>query len=235
MKALLTIILSFVLSFGHAQTCTIQTESSNSFEKSFEEEIHTFLSLEFSINGVSFKTSEGRKKTIPVNRNGFDTLRYSYIWKDQKFEEYSLCKFRPNEQYTISPCTCCGIFLLTPKRKAERGFVKFINHSANLYLGSVSELDYDSIPANSHTEFIFSAISMNCGFRPSQIAVFAPEYANPEYQYKNLSRLSEPEKQALKAQQQKLVKYDIPFLFIHGEKLILTIEEGASQFKLELE
>ncbi|MNJ82723.1 hypothetical protein D3C87_01270 [compost metagenome] len=234
MKALLTFtFLFFILSLGYAQTCKVKTGNSDFLKQNFEDEINTFLSLEFSINGVHLKTTDSTQKVIPLNLNGFDTLKYSFMWNNQRIEEISLCKFKPNETYTISPCTCCGIFLMTPKSRAERGFVKFVNRSKQLYLGSASELDFDSIPPKSSTDFLFSAISMNCGFRPSQITVVDPEYLNYQLEDENRSKLLDAKE--LKAKRMELVRCDISFLFLHGEKLLVTIGRNAYQVKLELE
>lgn len=234
MKAVLTFtFLFFILSFGQAQTCTVKTGNSAFLKQNFEDEINTFLSLEFSINGIRLKTTDSIEKIIPLNLKGFDTLKYSFIWNNQKVEKTSLCKFKPNETYTISPCTCCGIFLMTPESGAERGFVKFVNRSKQLYLGSASELDFDSIPPKSSTDFLFSAISMNCGFRPSQITVVDPEYLDSQLDVENPPKLLDTKQ--LNVKRMELARCDVSFLFLHGEKLVVTFGEKASQFKLELE
>lgn len=234
MKILITTsFLFFILSFGHSQTCTIKTSKPDFSEGNFEEEINTFLSLEFSINGIPLKATDSIEKIIPLNRNGFDSIRYSYTWHNQRVEKFSLCKFKPDETYQISPCTCCGIFLIVPKSKAERGFVKFVNRSKQLYLGSASEFDFDSIPPKSSTDFLFSAISMNCGFRPSQITIAVPEYLHDQFEDENYPKLSGAKE--LKVKRMMMIRGDVSFLFLHGEKLVVTIGRNASEFKLEFE
>lgn len=234
MKALFAFTLLFFVSLsGIAQTCAVKVGNTDFLESNFEAELKAFLSLEFSINGIPLKTTDSIEKIIPLNRNGFDSIRYSYSWNNQRVEAFSLCKFRANETYTISPCTCCGIFLMTPKSAAERGFVKFVNRSKQLYLGSASEFDFDSIPPKSGTDFLFSAISMNCGFRPSQITVVDPEYLHTPLDDENPSKLLGPKE--LNAKRMVLARGDVWFLFLHGEKLVVTIDKRASQFKLELE
>lgn len=235
MKLLFLILCSLAFSFGYAQTCSIRCKAPHMQEfGNFEEEMSVFYSIEFSLNGVPVKTTDKDEKTIPVNQNGFDTIRYSYLWRGEKIEAVSLCKFRLNERYVISPCTCCGIFLITPEKKPERGFVQFINKSKSTYLGSASEIETDSIPPNSKTPFQFSSISMNCGFRPSQIAVFEPGYFDPKYDYEITSKLPDDKKDELESEQNKFIKYNMDFLFLHGERLILTIDK-ASKFSLSLE
>lgn len=216
--------LFFSTCCGYAQTCVLRIDSADFLESNLQEEINTFLSLEFSINGIPLKATDSIEKIIPLNRNGFDSIRYSYTWNNQQVEKFSLCKFKPDETYKISPCTCCGIFLIVPKSKAERGFVKFVNRSKQLYLGSASEFDFDSIPPKSGTDFLFSAISMNCGFRPSQITVAVPEYLH--------SQLSGAKELKVK---RMMMRGDVPFLFLHGERLIVTIPKNATQFNLKLE
>ncbi len=234
MKIGFAFTFSFFISFcGNAQTCAVKVRNTDFPESNFEQERNTFLSLEFSINGVRLKTTDSIEKIIPLNRNGFDSIRYSYTWNNQKVEAFSLCKFKANETYTISPCTCCGIFLITPESSAERGFVKFVNKSKQWYLGSASEFDFDSIPPKSSTDFLFSAISMNCGFRPSQITVVDPEYLHSELEDENPSKLLDEKE--LNVKRMVLARGDAWFLFLHGEKLVVTVNKKASEFKLELE
>lgn len=232
MKLLFSVLFASLLLNSYAQTCSIKVEPDVSVQ-SFEEEMAVFFSLKFTINGVSFGTTSSRENLIRLNPNGFDTIRYVYFWQGKRIETFSLCKFRPNEHYTISPCTCCGIFLMLPGKKAERGFVQFVNESETPYLGSVSELGYDSIPAKDQTPFLFSAISMNCGFRPSQIAVFEQSYADTKYDYEQLSKLDDAVQSELEAEQRKLIRYEVDFLFLHGEKLILSISKDGSGFTLK--
>lgn len=236
MKALLLFLCSLILSCGYTQTCSVLCKSSGFWEKSgnFEEEMAVFFSLEFSFNGVPLKTTSETQKIIPIHPNGFDTIRYSYTWNGKRIEAFSLCKFRKNEQYTISPCVCCGIFLMRPEKNPERGYVQFVNNSQTTYFGSASEIDTDSIPPNSNTPFQFASISMNCGFRPSQIAVFEPGYFDLKYTYENTSKLPDDEQTRLEAEQEKYIRYNTDFLFLHGERLILTIDKNA-RFTLKQE
>ena len=235
MKLLFLLFCSLFFSCGYAQTCSIRCNVSRFFETGYQkEEIAVFYSIEFSLNGIPLKTTDKEEKTIPVNQNGFDTIRYSYWWEGEKIEASSLCKFRANERYLLSPCTCCGIFLIIPETEPERGFVQFVNESKNTYLGSASEIETDTILPNSKTPFQFSSISMNCGFRPSEITVFEPEYFNPKYAYEITSKLSDKKREKLESKQNKFIKYDIDFLFLHGERLILTIDK-TSKFSLRLE
>lgn len=233
-KLLFSLLFSAAFCGAQAQSCFLRVNPDLPV-RGFEEELAVFLSLKFTVNGISFGTTTSGEKQIPVLQNGFDTIRYSYFWRGKRIEASSLCKFRSNEHYVLSPCTCCGIFLIVPETKAERGFVQFVNESRSLYWGSASELDYDSIPAMEKTPFLFSSISMNCGFRPSQIVILEPAYFDPKYTYEKLSVLPEEAQNKLEAEQRTFIRYAIDFLFLHGEKLVLSISEDASEFVLKLE
>jgi hypothetical protein len=229
--------LFFVLATakGIAQSCTIYPNPDIGFmENNFEEELKTYHSLVFKINGVSLNTTNDDSIEVPVNKTGFDTVSYIYQYRGQEQKDTFLCKFRAEETYIVSPCTCCGIFLMRPNKNARRGSVKFQNHSSKAYIGIASEMDYDTIPPNASTDNIHSYISMNCGFRPSRIAVAEMAYTDEKYQYLNW-----PEEQGaldlLMKEQAAFVLYETQYLFLHEEKLLVTIHEDSKWIELNIE
>lgn len=215
MHKFLLLLFSFTTLFtADAQTCKVKGCTKLAyFERSYKEDIEAYKSLVFIINGKNISVLDTAEIEIPLNKEGFDTIQYSYIDQQQKtVYETSLCKLKDKETYMISPCTCCGIFLIVPSSKAERGFVKFVNKSNKELYGMASEFDYDTIPKKSSTGFISADISMNCGFRPSDILVQTEPRVD-----------SEPS------------IYKVSYLFLHAEKLVLTIEKNGTDIHLELQ
>src|SRR5690606_19539809 len=143
------------LSAGYTQTCSIRSKASVLFSISdnFEQEKAVYYSIEFSFNGVPVKTSSEDTTTIPVNPNGLDTIQYSYLWEGERIEEIGLCKFGANEPCVVSPCVCCGIFLVVPEKHPERGFVQFVNKCKTPYEVSTSEIESDRLEGNSKAPF----------------------------------------------------------------------------------
>ena len=220
-----------------AQTCSISINSADEFlQRNFKQEMSMFFSLEFEINGTRLKSTDTLSAIIDIKKTGFDFISYTYVEMNGKMIHDSfICKLKPGETYSISPCTCCGIFLMTPSKNAKRGFVKFNNNSLKEFTSVVSEFDYDTIPKNSSTAFTHSSISMNCGFRPNKIFIADIDYLNEKFSYINWSAKTQEEKETLLLEQDSLIIYSFNFLFLHEEKLIITINEFADEFKVFLE
>ena len=228
--------LFFVLATakGITQSCTIYPNPNIGFMKNnFEEELKTYHSLVFKVNGVSLKTAALSTVEVPVNEVGFDTVSYTYQYRGQEQKDTFLCKFRAEETYIVSPCTCCGIFLMRPNKNARRGSVKFQNYSSKAYIGIASEMDYDTIPANASTDDLHSYISMNCGFRPSSITIAEMAYVDEKYQYQNWPDDDEALDKLLE-EKASFVVYDVRFLFLHEEKLVVTIHKDIKDIQLQL-
>jgi hypothetical protein len=219
-----------------AQTCTIKiNDRGDLFEAGFEEEMDLFFQVKFVINGVELNTTDTTAIEIQINKAGFDTLHYQYVdQNDKTVNETALCKFRSGETYTVSPCTCCGIFLITPEDNAKRGFVKFKNNSKKEYIAIASEIRSDTLFKKSETEFVFSSISMNCGFRPNRIFIANFDYFNKKYQYENWKTKSREEKKELEKERESHVAYSFNYLFLHEEKIVLTIGKKKGEFHVDL-
>lgn len=235
-KLLILIILLSCLSKLYAGTCTIKiSDRVDFFKKNFPQEMNYFLSLEFEINDSKIKTINSDSIHVKINDIEFDTIKYFYKnHQDKIIRETFICKLKPGETYSISPCTCCGIFLMTPSKNPKRGFVKFKNNSQQEFLSVSSEFDYDTIPKLSNTNFIPSMISMNCGFRPNRIFIANFNYQNEKYQYENWSTKSTEEKKALELEQESHIIFNFNYLFLHEEKLVVKINGEANKFKVEL-
>ena len=205
------------------------------FKKRFPQEMNYFLTLELEINDSKIKTINPDSINITINNIGFDTIKYLYRNRQNEvIGETFICKLKAGKTYIISPCTCCGIFLMSPSKNAKRGFVRFENNSPEEYLAVTSEFDYDTIPKLSKTNFIPSLISMNCGFRPNKIFISKLDYQNQKYQYENWSTKSTEEKITLKLEQESHIIFKFNYLFLHGEKLIVKINNEANKFKVKL-
>lgn len=74
---------------------------------------------------------------------------------------------------------------------------------------------------------------MNCGFRPTDITVTKTQYADPRYNYDVLSKLSDQEAEKLKKERDKYILLNIPFQFMHGERLRVTITEKGAFLSLD--
>lgn len=230
-------ILSFFAISIHslAQSCSFKISDRIDFYKNNYPETELFFKLQFVINGVKVTTNDTNTINIPINLLGFDSIFYSYKNnKDQIITESALCKLKAKETYSISPCTCCGIFLITPSKNAKRGFVQFINKSNNEYIAIPSEFDHDTLSEKSNTGFIYSSISMNCGFRPNRIFIANQQYFDKKYQYDNWSTKSVEIKKELEIEQETHVVYSFNYLFLHEEKLTVTIDNSGTAFKIDL-
>lgn len=231
------LLLLFVGINSFAQNCSIKiTDDLNDFTQDFEEEMKSFFSLEFIINGITFNSRDTNTISISPNTTVFDTIHYSFIDRNGKtYAETFLCQLRNDETYTISPCVCCGVFLMTPEKNAKRGFVRFNNKSSNEYITIASEIDSDTLYKTSNTDYIFSSISMNCGFRPNQILLARYSYFDEKYQYENWKTKTAKEKELLEQDRKLHLAYQFNFLFLHEEKLTLTIAQDGKTFDLKLD
>lgn len=206
MKHLIFILSFFCFSVSYTQVFTLKLSNYERIKKSFSEEIEAFESLEFNINGIKFKVSELDSIQIPINAVGFDTLKYNYTIKNKKKNESTIARFKANQEYILYPCTCCGIFLINTKN-AERGIVRFNNKSNLKLVGNTGELDQEILKPKTLSQYFFSSISMNCGYRPNELSIYTSDFKiNSEY---NMFDLKEQ-------------KFSVNFLFMEGEKL--TIE-----------
>ena len=196
---LVWLFLGFTL-ISNASTCTIQIADKKGFpEANHAPEMKLFMSLEFEINGSAIRPSDSLPIEIAIHPDGFDSIVYSFIDQNgNKVHESSICKLKSGEVYTIYPCVCCGIFLMTPSKDAKRGFVKFKNQSDMDYIAMSSDFNYDTIPGQSATKFKPSLISMNCGFRPNSIFLANFKYLDSQYLYDNWSKQSSDQKAILR-------------------------------------
>ncbi len=220
-----------------SQRCEIKNLKSFEFAKHDDfSESKIFFSLKFKINGIDFSTIDTNRIRVPINNKTFDSISYSFVNdKNELVRGDFLCKFKADEKYTISPCTCCGIFLVLPSKNANRGYVKFKNNSSSEFIGMVSEIDYEEVLPKKTTDYIFSSISMNCGFRPSYISLALPSYLNKKYQFENWSTKTTKEIRVLHEEQNQDIVYRINYLFLHKEKLTISIDEDGSDFELILD
>ncbi len=232
---IMALILVSGISPVKAQTCVFKANQNIGFLKeNFEEELALYSTIVLNINGKIFSTIDTGEIIIPVNQSHFDTIRYTYTDRNEIKQDTFICKLRQNEVYTISPCTCCGIFLITPEKNAKRGFIKFENRANQDYIAMFSEAQYDTIPKHADTEFLPSYISMNCGFRPSDVVIAKKEYLNPKYDYENWSKKPVHEIKALKKEQESHILFKTQFLFLHEEKLIVAIDQKAKNIRISL-
>ncbi len=219
-----------------AATCTVKiSDRIDFFKTNYSVEISSFLSMDFELNQTCISSLDTNYFTVHINNIGFDTLIYSFL--DQKgltVCDTSICKLKADEAYTISPCTCCGIFLMISTQNAARGSVKFINDSTDEFIAMVGSFDYDTIPKLARTDFIPSEISMNCGYRPNRIFISSHDYTDERYQYENFKDKSLYEKKSLREEQQTHVVYEFNYLFLHEEKLIVRIDKERNIFDVEL-
>jgi hypothetical protein len=219
----------------YSQNCSVKIiDESQYFSEGFEVDLKVFFSLKFRINNVELSAINKDSIFIKPNLEGFDTISYSYEYDGNNFEDVFLCKLRPNEKYNISMCTCCGLFLMTPESEAERGGVKYINNSNKEFLAFTSEFDYDTLLRKDSTDYIPSLISVNCNFRPNTIFISDPKYYNSKFDYSNLNKKSTQEKELLIKQQNNYILYSFNYLFLHKEKLNVTIDKSGKKFSLSL-
>ena len=110
-----------------------------------------------------------------------------------------------------------------------------MNHSNQTFISESGEFELDTLYKNSDTDFIQSSISMNCGFRPNQLFLADLDYLNPKYQYDQLKLKSELEQELLEKEQLSLIRFSFNFLFLHEEKLLVSIDETGLIFTVEME
>lgn len=158
--ATLITFLSFAFTgLSQAGNCRFSiSENLNYFERNHAQELSVFKSLVFKINGVEIKATDTIDIIVPVNKTGFDTAYYSYVYLDGKtHNEWFICKLRDKEYYKISVCTCCGIFLIIPEHP-ERGYVQFVNDTKEEMLGSSGGYEFEKLKEQAGTDFIYSSI-----------------------------------------------------------------------------
>ncbi|MEY4803968.1 MAG: hypothetical protein RL331_481 [Bacteroidota bacterium] len=234
MLTFLLIVAAF-LNEATAQTCTVKIDNDLAqMQQHARGHLEVFMSIAFEVNHVKIKATDKQQVRIPVHQTGFDTVDYTYTYNGDVHHEQFICKLRAKEKYTISPCTCCGIFLMTPAQNAQRGSVKYINASEQEFISETGDQEIHALSKNSSTDYIHSYISMNCGFRPTQIFIAAPDYLNPKFDYENWKSKTEQEQALLDIEQNALIRFSFNFLFLHDEKLVVTIGESGRDFRVEL-
>jgi hypothetical protein len=218
-----------------AQKCIVKINNDVPLmQKHSSRELEVFLSIEFEVNHVKIKATDKQQVRIPVYQTGFDTVNYTYTYNGDVHHEQFICKLRAKEKYTISPCTCCGIFLMTPAQNAQRGSVKYINASDHEFISETGDQEIHALSKNSSTDYIHSFISMNCGFRPNQIFIAEPDYLNSKFDYENWKSKTEQEQALLNIEQNALIRFSFNYLFLHDEKLVVTIGESGRDFTIKL-
>ncbi len=75
--------------------------------------------------------------------------------------------------------------------------------------------------------------SVRCAFRFKK-QVLEPDYLNPKFDYENWQYKSEQEQELLDKEQKDLIRFSFNYLFLHGEKLVVTIDENGRDFRVEL-
>ena len=237
MSKLLTLLLCLTALFNEVAAQKSIVKINNDvplMQKNSSRELEVFLSIEFEVNHVKIKATDKQQVRIPVQKSGFDTVNYTFTYNGKVHNEQFICKLRAKEKYTISPCTCCGIFLMTPDQNAQRGSVKYINASKHEFISETGDQEIHALTKNSSTDYIHSFISMNCGFRPNQIFIAEPDYLNPKFDYENWESKTEQEQELLDKEQNDLIRFSFNYLFLHGEKLVVTIDESGRDFRVEL-
>ena len=76
---------------------------------------------------------------------------------------------------------------------------------------------------------------MNCGFRPNTISIANIGYTDKKFDYDNWENKTKEEQELLKIEQQSHVVYSFDYLFLHKEKLILTIDKSGEKVDLKME
>jgi len=201
-----------VTSNSHCQNYNIRFEPL--YENLQERTTESYFSLKIVINGDTLKYNDSTNYSFKASVTNFDTITYSFIYNKSLIEDTFLCKFKAYYTYSILPCTCCGLFLIVPKDSiSKRGFVKTKNNSTKNICANVSEIELLNVPKQTETEFIFSSISMNCGFRPSEILITKPKYSSEKYNYENWSQLSKKKQMALNKKRETYVIKRWNYLF----------------------
>jgi hypothetical protein len=124
---------------------------------------------------------------------------------------------------------------MTPSQNAERGYIKYVNKSKREFITESGELELDTLYKKKESDFIFSAISMNCGFRPNKIFVTELDYLNEKFEYENWKNKPVSEQKLLKLEQQSHILFSFNYLFLHKERLIFIIDKTATKYELEIE
>jgi hypothetical protein len=197
------------------------------------DELNVFLSLEFEVNHQKIKATDAKTLKVRPHNAGFDTVLFSFFYRDSIHRGVFICKLKGKETYTISPCTCCGLFAMAPSKNAMRGDIKFVNNSSLNFIAETGD-EYLTIEPNKETSFIHSSISMNCGFRPTKLFIADPSYVDPKFLYENLMTKSEAEQDELEKEQDGLILFSFNFLFLHQEKLVVTIDATGEHFDIKL-
>jgi hypothetical protein len=198
------------------------------------DELNVFLSLEFEVNHQKIKATDAKTVKVRPHQEGFDTVLFSFFYRDSIHRGTFICKLKGHEIYTISPCTCCGLFAIAPSKNPMRGDIKFVNNSSRDFIAETGD-EYVTIESNKETGFIHSSISMNCGFRPTKLFIADPSYVDPKFSYENLMNKSDAEQVELEKEQDGLILFSFNFLFLHQEKLVVRIDEEGAHFSLNLE
>jgi hypothetical protein len=233
---ILILFLGMLQCAAIAQTCTIKiSEDYEALKRSFGEELEVFFSIEFEINRTTLTTIKSDSIRVRPNEDGFDNIRYTYTYNGKTYKDSFICRLLAEEVYTISPCTCCGIFLMTPSQQAERGFVQYINKSKKMFIANSGDLQLDTLFRNKNTGFILSSISMNCGFRPNTVFIADLGYLDEKFDYENWKSKPQEEQDLLDKEQQSYVVFSFNYLFLHKEQLVVTIDKSGSKFDLKLD
>jgi hypothetical protein len=197
------------------------------------DELNVFLSLEFEVNHQKIKATDAKTVKVRPYQEGFDTVFFSFFYQDSIHRGMFICKLKGNETYTISPCTCCGLFAIAPSKNAMRGDIKFVNNSSRDFIAETGD-EYLTIEPNKETSFIHSFISMNCGFRPTKLFISDPSYVDSKFLFENLKSKSEAEQDDLEKEREGLILFSFNFLFLHQEKLVVTIDATGEHFDIKL-
>ena len=193
-----------------------------------------FKTLVFDINGVIVKATDTIPTICQINNVGFDSISYSYLnRKNKKVNGNFICKFKKDTNYSIKPCDCSGGFMISANN-ARRGYVQINNKSNQEIIANITEIDNDTISKKTLTDFKHSSISMNCGFRPSRLLIAKKEYNDEKFKFDNWSSKNINERNELDTERETLILYEQMYLFLHNEKLRITIESDLNEIKLEL-
>jgi hypothetical protein len=108
-----------------------------------------------------------------------------------------------------------------------------VNNSSRDFIAETGD-EYLTIEPNQQTGFIHSFISMNCGFRPTNLFIADPSYVDSKFLFENLKSKSEAEQDELEKEREGLILFSFNFLFLHQEKLVVTIDATGEHFDIKL-
>jgi hypothetical protein len=217
MKTIQTLIFVCCIQLAFAQTATIKVVRTD-----YPEQFRDFDKFIFSFNDLTFSATDTTAKNIRLNKNGFDQC-YAILGKDTFL---FLAKFKEGESYMIKSGCCCANFTITPDKDAKRGCVRFDNKASRDLWGIISEINTDTIKANSRSEYIFASESAMCLFKPAGIFIAETAYNNPKYDYYSTSEVNYD---SLWTEQDKYILTSSSFLFLHGEKLTVEYIAGSNK------